>query len=137
MKKLRTSLILILAGTVTFTVGIWFYSTKAALTKFESAVAGAVLLIVVGSLIIGYKRIKEAKQGLPPDDELSVQIKQKAAAVAFSFSFLIWTMIILFMGNKDIEPTIPIGIGIVTTGLLFLGLWAYYSKTGIDNGDTY
>ena len=135
MQKIKTSLILILAGTVTFSVGLWLYSTEEALTGFEYAIAGSVILIVTASLIIGLKRLKQAKQGFPPEDELSVQIKQKAAAVAFVFSFYIWTMIILFMPDKEIRPTIPIGIGIVATGIVFLGLWAYYSKQGLSNGN--
>lgn len=136
MKKTKTMLILILAGTVTFSVGLWLYSTKAELTITDYIVAGLVLIIVAFSLVVGNKRLKEAKKGLPPDDELSIHIKQKAAAIAFSFSFIIWTFILLFMGDKETNPTIPIGIGILATGILFLGLWAYYSKTGIDNGDT-
>ena len=136
MKKIRTMLILILAGTVTFTVGLWLYSTQAELTAFEYGVAGAVLIIVLFSLVLGVKRMKEAKKGYPVDDELSIQVKQKAAAHSFTFSFIIWTMILLFMGDMEVSHTIPIGIGIVSTGLLFLGLWAYYSHKGIGDGNT-
>lgn len=135
MKNLKTYLMLILVGTTTFTIGVWFYSTQEALTSFEYIVAGLVFVIVVISTIVGLKRLKEAKHGMPPEDELSIQIKQKAAAVAFSFSFIIWTMILIFMGDKNVSPTIQIGIGIVSTGLLFLILWLYYMKTGLGNED--
>lgn len=135
MKKIKTSLLLILAGAVTFTMALWLYSTQEALTSFEYIVAGLVFVIVVVSIVVGLRRLKEAKQGIPPEDELSIQIKQKAAAVAFSFSFIVWTMILIFLGNENIGHTIPIGIGIVSTGLLFLILWAYYSKTGLGNGN--
>jgi len=136
MNKIKTMLILMLAGTVTFTVGLWLYSTKSELSVIEYTTAGLVLVVVIFSLVIGFKRLKDAKQGIPPEDELSVQIKQKAAANAFVFSFWLWTMIILFMGDKEIRPTIPIGIGIIGSGLIFIGLWIYYSKTGLGNGDT-
>ena len=136
MNKIKTMLILMLAGTVTFTVGLWLYSTKSELSIIEYTTAGLVFIIVVFSLVIGLKRLKEAKQGIPPEDELSVKIKQKAAANAFVFSFWLWTMIILFMGDKEIRPTIPIGIGIIGSGLIFIGLWVYYSKTGLGNGDS-
>lgn len=135
MKKIKTSLLLILAGTVTFTMSLWLYSTQEALNSFEYIVAGLVFVIVVISMIVGLRQIKEAKQGIPPEDELSIQIKQKAAAVAFSFSFIVWTVILIFLGDENISPTIPIGIGIVLNGLLFLILWGYYSKSGLGNGD--
>lgn len=135
MNKIKTALILILAGTVTFTLGLWFYSTKEPLTSFEYSVAGLVLLIVAGSFIIGLKRLKNIKKGFPSEDELSVRIKQKAAAVAFVISIYLWTLILTFLGNKEVSPTIPIGIGIIGMGIIFFALWAYYSKTGLGNED--
>ena len=136
MNKTKTSLILILAGTVTFTIALWLYSTKAPITGFEITTAAFVLVVVVFSLIIGTKRLKDAKQGIPPEDELSMKIKQKAAATAFIVSIWMWTMIIIFMGNKEIKPTIPIGLGLIGSGLIFIILWIYYSKKGIGNGNT-
>ena len=136
MNKIKTMLILMLAGTVTFTIGLWLYSTKSELSIIEYTIAGLVLVVVVFSLFIGFKRLKDVKKGIPPEDELSVKIKQKAAANAFAFSFYLWTLIVIFIGDKEMRPTIPIGIGILATGILFLGLWAYYSKTGLGNGDT-
>lgn len=125
-------LLSILVGTVTFTVGLWLYSTKESLSILEYSVAALVLVAVIFSLIIGMKRMKDEDKGLTVDDELSHQIKQKAASRAFMFSFYLWTMIILFGSdaNRDIE--IPIGIGILGMGALFIGFWIYYSKNGIQ-----
>ena len=110
MNKTKTMLILMLAGTVTFTIGLWLYSTKSELSIIEYTIAGLVLVVVVFSLFIGFKRLKDVKKGIPPEDELSVKIKQKAAANAFAFSFYLWTMIVIFIGDKEMRPTIPIGI---------------------------
>ena len=136
MNKIKTMLIILVAGTVTFTAGLWLYSTQAELSNLEYAVAALVLVVVIASLAVGFRKLKDAKQGIPAEDELSLQVKQKAAAVAFAGSFYIWTMILLFMPEEDISPTIPIGVGIMLSGLLFFGLWAYYSKQGLGNGDT-
>lgn len=134
MKKTKTMLIIMLAGTVTFSAGLWAYSTMEPLGTFEIAIAVLVALIVIFSLVIGMKRIKDEKKGLTPEDELSKSIKQKAAATAFMYSFYLWTAIILFMVDTKHSIEIPIGIGIMGMGLLFIGFWIYYSKTGIDNG---
>ena len=131
MKKIKTSLILILSGTVTFTIALWLYSTKAPITGFEITTAILVLVLVTVSVIIGVRKLKDLKKGIPIEDELSKKIKQKAAATAFVVSIWLWTMLLIFFGNKDIKPTILIGIAIIGSGIIFFALLAYYSKTGI------
>ena len=134
MKNTKTMLILMLAGTVTFIAGLWAYSTMEPLGTFEITMALLVAFIVIFSLVIGMKRLKDEKKGLTPEDELSKSIKQKAAAMAFMYSFYLWTGIIIFTIDTSLGIEIPIGIGIMGMGLLFIGFWIYYSKTGIDNG---
>lgn len=133
MKKTRTALLLVLAGTVTFTVGLWLYSTMDKLGTFEFAAAGSVLVVVLFSMIVGIRRIKDEKKGIAPEDELSRRIKQKAAASAFSLSFILWTMIALFTVDSELRVEIPIGMGILGMGLLFVGFWIYYSISGIKD----
>ena len=133
MKNTKTALIVILAGTITFSAGLWAYSTMEHLGAFEIAIAVLVAFIAIFSLIIGMKRIKDEKKGLTAEDELSKNIKQKAAAMAFMYSFYLWTAIIIFTVDTSLQIEIPIGIGIMGMGILFIGFWIYYSKTGIDN----
>jgi len=127
-------LIMMLAGTLTFSAGLWLYSTIETLGTFEITVAVLVALMVIFSLFIGIKRLQDEKKGLTPEDELSKSIKQRAAAMAFMYSFYLWTFIIIFTVDSALRIEIPIGIGIMGMGILFIGFWIYYSKTGIDNG---
>ncbi|MBT8263114.1 MAG: hypothetical protein KJO05_09850 [Bacteroidia bacterium] len=135
MKKTKTSLILLLALTVTFSAGLWLYSTMDELTAFEYTAAGAVFITVIFAVILGLKRLKNEKKGLPADDELSMNIKIKAAASAFTFSIYLWTMMLMFTIDTYIESHILLGMGILGMGLLFVGFWVYYSKKGVDFGD--
>ena len=132
MKKLRILLIFMLAGTVTFSAGLWLYSTQSPIETREIIVAGLVLVLVVFSLIVGLKKMKDVKRGLPLDDELSHTIKQKAASMAFVCSFYLWLFIIIFFADKSIDPEILVGAGLLGMGLLFFGFWAYYSKKGVN-----
>ena len=133
--KTKTSLLVVLAGTVTFTMGLWFYSTKEPLGVFEYSVAGGVLVIVLISLWVGLKRMKDEKSGLPVEDELSHRIKEKAAAHAFYFSIYLWTFILLFMRDTSFGMHVPVGFGLIGMALLFMGFWLYYTKTGVGNED--
>ena len=101
------------------------------LGAFEYTVAAFVLIAVVFSFVLGLRRIKDEKKGLTVDDELSLRIKQKAAANAFMLSFYMWAAIVLFTVDSNLRIEVPIGIGIVGMGLLFIGFWLYYNQSGI------
>ena len=128
-------LMLLLAGTVSFSVGLWFYSTMEELTAFEYATAIAVAIVVIFSVIIGMRRIKDEKKGLAVEDELSNQIKQKAAASAFTFSFYFWVMVLIFFVDADIPARYVVYVGILGQGLLFIAFWIYYSRVGISDAN--
>ena len=130
MGKTKTLLMLILAGTVTFSVGLWFYSTKAELDLMEYVVAGLVAVVVVFSVIIGLKRMKNEKAGLPSDDELSQRIKEKAAGGAFLGSVYLWLLILIFFRKMSVE--VAVGFGIIGMGLIFIVLYIYHSNKKLE-----
>lgn len=133
MKSTKTALILVLVGAVMFSGGLWLYSTGKSLGLLEIGTAILVLVVVVLSLFVGLKRIKDEKKGLPVDDELSLRIKQKAGASAFSVSFILWPIILIFTMDTDLDVRIPIEIGILAMGLIFIGFWIYYSRMGLKD----
>ena len=131
MSKTKTMLVLVMAGAVVFTMVLWFYNTKQPLEISEYAVAVLVGVIVLASIIVASKRIKNEKRGLTPEDEMSVRIKERAAAISFSVSFIMWVFILLFFADKDLSNSAVVGIGIIAQGLLFFGLLFYYNKKGL------
>lgn len=133
MKSTKTALILVLVGAVMFSGGLWVYSTSKSLGLLEIGTAILVLIVVLLSLFVGLKRIKDEKKGLPVDDELSLRIKQKAGASAFSVSFILWPIILIFTMDSDLDVRIPIEIGILAMGLIFIGFWIYYSRMGLKD----
>ncbi len=133
MKSTKTALILVLVGAVMFSGGLWLYSTGKSLGLLEIGTAILVLIVVLLSLFVGLKRIKDEKKGLPVDDELSLRIKQKAGASAFSVSFILWPIILIFTMDSDLDVRIPIEIGILAMGLIFIGFWIYFSRMGLKD----
>ena len=131
MSKTKTLTITMLAGTVTFFMGLWMYSTMEDLTLFEIGVAAFVILIVLATIPVIRSRLKNEKLGLPADDELSESIKQKAESKAFGVSFYLWAFIAIITLDSSLEPIVPIGIGLIAMGLIFMGFWSYYSKKGV------
>jgi len=133
MNKIKLMLVFILVGLVSYAVALWFYNTKTSLDISEYIIAAFVLIVVIFSLVVGVKKLKDMKKGYPSDDELSVRIKQKAAANSFLYSFYLWLGIMLFFNDEVLRSSIPVGLGILGMGILFIGFWIYYSKNGLDS----
>ena len=132
MKKTRTLLILLITGTVTFGMALWYYSTKAEINVMDYALSGAVGLMVILTILVGFKRLSDQKKGLTVEDELSQRIKEKAASRAFVLSIYLWTVIMLVLGDTELDREIPWGIGIIGMGCLFISCLVYYNKKGIE-----
>ncbi len=135
MKSAKTNLLFLVIGTLTFVLGLYFYSTMSDLGVFEIVMAGLVLIGVVFGIVIGIKRVGEEKKGIPADDEMSFRIKQKAAAKAFGMSFYLWTFIVIFTVDSNIEVVVPFAIGLLGMAVLFIAFWIHYSNKGIQIGD--
>lgn len=130
MKNIKLLLLFILAGSVSFSIALWLYSTKNSLAASEYIIASLVLMVVVFSIAIGVKKIKNIRKGYPSDDELSESIKAKAAAKSYLYSIYMWTGILFFVNNKNLEAETLIGVGILGMGIIFIGFWIYYSRIG-------
>ena len=137
MKNTKAYLLFLILGTMTFALGLWVYSHYDALGSLEYAYIGFVVIAVVVGLLFGIRRLKNEKEGLPPEDELSIKVRMKAGAIAFSFSLYMWLFILIFTMDTNLSVEVPIGIGIGLMSLIFVILWAYYSKKGVDNGNTH
>ena len=77
--------------------------------------------------------VKNEKAGLPANDEFSKRIKEKAAATAFSISIFMWTFGAMFLVDTGMRADLVIGLGILGMGVIFLGSWLYYSRTGVED----
>ena len=137
MKKTKTLLIITISLAVTYIAGIFAYATMSPIDMMDYVVFAGIGLIVIFSLLLVLKRYQDEKKGLVTEDELSRQVKEKAASRAFIFSIYWWTMIMMFTMDTHISHETILGIGIMGMGLIFLGLWYYYNKEGIANENTH
>lgn len=135
MKSTKVTLILLIGLTFMFVAGVGMYSMMAEINPLDYSLYAGIVLIVIFGIIMTLKRLKDEKKGLTVDDELSQQIKDKAGAHAFTASFYLWTMILLFTGNGRVNHEVALAIGIVGMGVLFLGFWAFFNKQGIGSGN--
>lgn len=133
MRNKKIVLFALIGLTLTFITGIAFYSTMAELMPVDYVIYAGIGSIVLFSIIAIFKQLRDEKKGLVTEDELSRKIKQKAAANSFTASIYLWTMILLFTMDSNIDNEILLGIGIVGMGLIFIGFWLYHNNKGIES----
>ncbi len=133
MKKSKIILFSLIALTLSFVAGIAMYGTMSEIRISDYLIYGAIGFVALFGIVNVLKRMKEEKKGIVAEDELSMKIKQKAAAQSFMVSFYIWTLILLFTIDTNISHETIIGIGIAAMSLAFIGYWAYYNNQGISN----
>lgn len=135
MKNIKTLLIVTIALTLTFGGGLVAYSMVAELQLTDYVIASAIGLIVIISIVLFIRKLKEQKKGLPVEDELSKRIREKAASHSFAGSFYLWTLIMMFTIDSTIRGEVILGIGIAGMGFMYLGLWLYYNNKGVESAN--
>ena len=133
MKNTKIIMLAIIGLTLTFGAGIAIYSTMAEIKPIEYIIYAAVGLIVIFGLVRAVKNLKDEKKGLTVEDELSKRLQEKVAAKSFYASYYIWTMIIVFTIDSKIRSEILLAIGLVVMSLIYIGIWLYHNKKGLED----
>lgn len=134
MAKTKLYLTVFLIGTVVLGAGMWFYQIQTDLNLLEILAFGGIGLVVVFTTYVAVQRLKNERQGLPGEDELTVKVNEKAASRSFMGAIYLWTILYAFAFDSGISANILLGIGIMGMVLMFAGFWIYYNQTGIDHG---
>jgi hypothetical protein len=130
MKK--SVLIIILSVSVIISTALWLNYSNASDTL--NIVHYVVIFVLVAfASIMAFGKIKSKRQGLPEEDELSSQLKEKAAAKSYYFSIYLWLLLMYLSNEKNIDPEKSFGYGILGMAVLFGVLWTFYKIKGLKN----
>ena len=132
----KTGIILIAVGILVLITGFFFYA-KGGLDFMDYLYAVLIMLLLIGSIILGIRYTKSMKKGLPVKDELAQKIAWKSGYYTYMFS--VWFAVALlwystFFVDKFSLPSIDseqiIGLFVLVPGVIFLGLTFYLDKRG-------
>ncbi|MFC2152224.1 hypothetical protein ACFLSE_06815 [Bacteroidota bacterium] len=123
---------------VAITIGIWIYQSGSAEPIASSKFPEIIHVIIIATLFIfgiyfAASRIRNQKQGLPVEDELSKKIKLKAAAYSYYVSLYLWLIAMYIMEEKAIEAHIVMSAGILGMAILFGAFYLFFSLRGNIN----
>lgn len=126
------------AALILIMVAFWVTKTNQPFNLLAYSVVGVMVVVAGFAFYQGIVALKNERQGLRANDELSRRIQEKAAATAFKLSIYMWLFGLLFL--LDFVPVqsvaqakIIVAVGMMGMALIFLFCRLYFSKVGIDN----
>ena len=126
----------VLAVLVVGTIGLWIFNTERSSDTGLSLNGSSILMIAVALVILVYgalvilKGIRDVKNKLPSQDELSKKIMLRGAATAFYVSLYLWLAIMFFEERIELERSSLIGAGILGMAIIFALSWLYHRFIG-------
>ena len=136
MKKIFLPLLII--SIVIITVGIWIFNSgsfsEPASSKFPEIIqVGIISVLIIFGIYIVSDRIRNQKQGLPIEDELSKKLKTKAAAYSYYVSVYLWLICMYIIEEKSLEPHIVMSGGILGMAILWAVFYLFFKLKGNIN----
>ena len=122
----------VLAVLVVGTIALWIFNTERSSDTKLSLNGSSLLMMAVALVILVYgalailKGIRDAKNKLPAQDELSKKILLRGAATSFYVSLYLWLAIMFFEERIELERSSLIGAGILGMAIIFAVSWLYH-----------
>ena len=92
-----------------------------------------IILFIVGMIFGIIKRNKLKESGFPEDDEMSIKIMQRSAAITFYFSLFIWLILLFLLTLTNIESKLVFSFGFVGMSLTYVISFLILSSTGVND----
>jgi len=118
--------------------GIWIFQTgnsnqNSSFFTSEIIFVVAIVILFIVSIFFAFKRMKNRKQGLPEEDELSKRIVNKAGAKSFFASLFLWLALLYVHNNSTVDTELLFGYGIIGMAFIFITLTIVFNIRGIKD----
>jgi len=101
-------------------------------SRLDAFIFALILISGIYAFVTHMKKYKDAKQGFPPEDELSTRIKYQAGYYGLIFSLYIWLFIFLFNRHfPDVETML--GAGIMLSAVVSMAIKGYLTRNYHEN----
>jgi hypothetical protein len=119
-------------------VGIWIFQTgnshqDSSFFTSEIIFIVAIVILFIVSIFFAVKRMKNRKQGLPEEDELSKRIVNKAGAKSFYVSLFLWLALLYVHNHSTVDTEVLFGYGIIGMAFIFITLTIVFNIRGIKD----
>jgi len=122
----RTAFLISFSTSVIVGLVIWMIQAKPKPDFQEILMITAVVLMALFALILAFRRMRDVKNKLPVEDELSRGLKRRGAASSYYVSLYMWLLIMIFEEKISLERSTLIGGGIIGMAVIFALAWVFH-----------
>jgi hypothetical protein len=122
----------VLAVSVILSLILWLVAPGVTFSVQELLLILGIVLVVGFALFLALRRLRDVKNRLPAEDEMSKQLMRRAASTAYYLSLYLWLGIIFIEERIQLERSDLLGAGILGMAFLWVLSWIfhrYVSKT--------
>lgn len=124
---MRKAIFLVVLGVsliVSFTYWLIFKTDQ--MSTQEILMIAALFIVVAFALFLAFRRLRDARQQLPQEDEMSKNIMRRGTATAYHLSLFMWLVVMFLSDKTKLECHSLIGAGIMGMAIMFAIGWIYH-----------
>ena len=116
----------LLAAALIVSFSYWLFFRSDQMNIQEILMIGALFLVVAFALFLAFRRIRDARQNLPQEDEMSKSILRRGTATAYHLSLFMWLGVMYASDKTELECHSLIGAGIMGMAIFFALGWVFH-----------
>jgi peptidoglycan/LPS O-acetylase OafA/YrhL len=124
MRKAIFMVVLAVALIVSFSY--WLIFNNDQMNTQETLMIGALVLVVGFALFLAFRRLRDAKENLPTEDEMSKKLMRHGTSTAYNISLFMWLGVMYLSDKTKLECHSLIGAGIMGMAIAFALGWIYH-----------
>jgi len=118
---------IIISGVLVISLVLWYSVSQYALDLPEIFIGISILLFAIFFTINGVKWIRQSRQGLPVEDELSRKVNLNAGYYSYLIS-VYWWVALYFLQDKFEATGTLLATGIIGMAAFFIIALAYFGR---------
>lgn len=104
----------------------WLIFNNDQMNTQEILMIGALVLVVGFALFLAFRRLRDAKENLPTEDEMSKKLMRHGTSTAYYISLFMWLGVMYLSDKTKLECHSLIGAGIMGMAIAFALGWIYH-----------
>jgi steroid 5-alpha reductase family enzyme len=116
----------VLAVSLIVSFSYWLIFKNDQMNTQEILMIGALVLVVGFSLFLAFRRLRDAKENLPQEDEMSKGLMRRGTSTAYYISLIMWLGVDYMSDKTKLECHSLIGAGIMGMAIAFALGWIYH-----------
>jgi uncharacterized membrane protein YhaH (DUF805 family) len=118
--------LVVLSVSFIVTLVIWLAAPSTEYSVQELLLILGAILVVGFALFLAFRRLRDVKEKLPAEDEMSKNIMKRGTATSYQLSLFLWLVILYFADKTRLECHTLIAAGIMGMAILFVLSWLYH-----------